>query len=196
MLKHHGGPLQGGPQKPVINGVITSISRVISPQLPIYFRPFIGAPFHSICNDRLRRPTLYHHINCSKTTTFHPRPLFFCCEAFFSIKRFCVFRSQQVSRLSKLIRNTLWTWVFRVIINTYNLGCPPAQDHSHHQDYYIFSRGSLSTFIFHCYWEEKQPNLQQTSKFAIVFNIQTGSLLSMLIFKQLYTPLLICFWTK
>ena len=23
----------------------------------------------------------------------------------------------------------------------YNLGCPPAQDSSHHQDYYIFSRG-------------------------------------------------------
>ncbi len=24
----------------------------------------------------------------------------------------------------------------------YNLGCPPSQDSSHHQDYYIFSRGS------------------------------------------------------
>ena len=37
----------------VINGVITSISRVKSPQLPSYFRPFIGAPCHSINNDRL-----------------------------------------------------------------------------------------------------------------------------------------------
>ena len=26
---------------------------------------------------------------------------------------------------------------------TYNLACPPSQDASHHQDYYIFSRGSL-----------------------------------------------------
>ena len=25
----------------------------------------------------------------------------------------------------------------------HGLGCPPSQDASHHQDYYIFSRGSL-----------------------------------------------------
>jgi len=35
--------------KAVVNGInFTSISRVKSPQLTIYFRPFIGAPFHSI----------------------------------------------------------------------------------------------------------------------------------------------------
>ncbi len=28
------------------------------------------------------------------------------------------------------------------ISHTYHLGCPPSQDASHHQDYYIFSRGS------------------------------------------------------
>ncbi len=32
----------------------------------------------------------------------------------------------------------------------YSLGLPPTQDASHHQDYYIFSRGSLLTFI--CHW--------------------------------------------
>ena len=37
---NHNCSLQGGPLS-VINGVITTISRVISPQLPIYFRPFI-----------------------------------------------------------------------------------------------------------------------------------------------------------
>ena len=35
--------LKGGPL-PVENGVLTPISRVCSPQLPIYFRTFIGAP--------------------------------------------------------------------------------------------------------------------------------------------------------
>ena len=30
-----------------------------------------------------------------------------------------------------------------VNLEGYSLGCPPAQDSSHHQDYYIFSRGSL-----------------------------------------------------
>ena len=29
------------------------------------------------------------------------------------------------------------------------LGCPPAQDASHNQDHYVFSRGSLETFICH-----------------------------------------------
>ncbi len=36
--------LQGGPL-PVISGVMAPISRVNSPQLPSYFRPFIGAPY-------------------------------------------------------------------------------------------------------------------------------------------------------
>ena len=43
---------------------------------------------------------------------------------------------------------------FGFIDNT--LGCP-APSNSHHQDYYIFSRGSLSTFICHSYWEGGQP---------------------------------------
>ena len=33
---------------------------------------------------------------------------------------------------------------------------PPSN--SDHQDYYIFSRGFLSTFICHCYWEGATPN--------------------------------------
>ena len=41
----------------------------------------------------------------------------------------------------------------------YYLGDPPSQDASHHQDYCIFSRGSLLTFICHCYWEGGQPKL-------------------------------------
>ena len=43
---------------------------------------------------------------------------------------------------------------FGFIDNT--LGCP-APSNSHHQYYYIFSRGSLSTFICHSYWEGGQP---------------------------------------
>ena len=35
--------IQGGPL-PVINGVITPLIGVASPHLPIYFRPFRGAP--------------------------------------------------------------------------------------------------------------------------------------------------------
>ena len=41
------------------------------------------------------------------------------------------------------------------------LGCGP-QDSSDHQDYYIFRRGSLYTFISHCYWEEATPNIYHT----------------------------------
>ena len=37
----------------VINEVITPISKIISTHIPIYFRPFIGAPFHPPYNDRL-----------------------------------------------------------------------------------------------------------------------------------------------
>ena len=31
--------------------------------------------------------------------------------------------------------------------------CPVTAGNSHHQDYHIFSRASLQTFICHCYWE-------------------------------------------
>ena len=39
---------------PVINGVTAPISRVISPQLPIYFRPFMG-PFIWVMSLHLER---------------------------------------------------------------------------------------------------------------------------------------------
>ena len=35
----------------------------------------------------------------------------------------------------------------------------PVPSNSHHQDYCISSRGSLQTFICHCYWEGGQPQL-------------------------------------
>ena len=41
--------LQGGPL-PVISGLISPLSRVFSPQLPIYFRPFIRVITSSIYN--------------------------------------------------------------------------------------------------------------------------------------------------
>ena len=37
--------------------------------------------------------------------------------------------------------------------------CPPSQDASDHQDYFMFSRGFLKTFICHYYWEGGQPNV-------------------------------------
>ena len=40
----------------------------------------------------------------------------------------------------------------------------PLPSNSHHQDdYYIFSMGSLSTFICHCYWEGAEIRDQLTS---------------------------------
>ena len=33
----------------------------------------------------------------------------------------------------------------------------PPPSNSHHQDYYIFSRESLQTFICHCYWVGVDP---------------------------------------
>ena len=42
--------------------------------------------------------------------------------------------------------------------NMYLLDVAPSQDASDHQDY-IFSRGSLQTFIYHCYWEGATPNV-------------------------------------
>ena len=38
-------------------------------------------------------------------------------------------------------------------------GVIPYQDSSHHQDYYIFSRGSLQNLIYHCYWEVVTPKV-------------------------------------
>ena len=38
----------------------------------------------------------------------------------------------------------------------------PLPSNRNHQDYYIFSRGFLKTFICHCYWEGGQPNISQT----------------------------------
>ena len=40
------------------NGIIAPVNRVKSPQLPIYFRPLIGAPCHSIYNDRRGPPCI------------------------------------------------------------------------------------------------------------------------------------------
>ncbi len=38
---------------------------------------------------------------------------------------------------------------------------PPACN-SDHQDYYMFSRGFLLTFIYHCYWKGGQPKVYST----------------------------------
>ena len=46
----HGSNMQGGPLTSYNLGEITPITRVKSPQLPNYFRPFIGAVYNSIYN--------------------------------------------------------------------------------------------------------------------------------------------------
>ena len=56
-------------QKPVINGIITSISRVKKPQLPIYFQPFIRVITPFITG---RGPTLYLSCQISSRVPHEP----------------------------------------------------------------------------------------------------------------------------
>ena len=48
---------------------------------------------------------------------------------------------------------------FIEVTSSYIGSTPPTQDSSHHQDYYIFSRESLETFICHCSWVKGRCNL-------------------------------------
>ena len=45
-----------------------------------------------------------------------------------------------------------WQWICIYIYTVYKSWDAPTLNSSHHQDYFIFGRGSPKTFICHCYW--------------------------------------------
>ena len=54
----------------------------------------------------------------------------------------------------------------------YNLGCPPAQHASHHQDYYIFSRGSQPKPSFATVTRRgDNPNYNQLSLLSLLLSL-------------------------
>ncbi len=63
--------------------------------------------------------------------------------------------------------NAIYVYVYMYVhkINTYIYIyviwiCPPLSN-NHHQDYYIFSKGSPWTFVCHCHWVGGRSNISQ-----------------------------------
>ena len=59
------------------------------------------------------------------------------------MKRFCWINKQLWSQTRHKLVKAIHSFVriFAWFLHAFNLGCPPSQDASHHQDYYIFSIG-------------------------------------------------------
>ena len=116
-----------GSALPVMSRLITRLTGVISPQLTIYFRPLIGAPFHSIYNDHRFAPTQtsQHPIIPTSTTLRRVTPLWWTpVWVILQSKASLDLLVRRLEKKTKMFRNggEKWWW-FDKSTNPYHI-CP------------------------------------------------------------------------